>query len=171
MDNVILRCVLAWRRWVMTEHTYHHWADGAKRRQTVPKHLIGSCHGFTGIGACISLELVKQWLSWIYHAYAKIQGLHLQIKHQVVESFLWYAVMEPHCEGESRERHKSVIQLCKNHPLHQAAAASPAGGNCLIYLHFHFATNCTKTLVCCCLSSNMPAQNQFSKSNETPNLR
>lgn len=136
-------------------------ANGAKALT-----LIGSCHGFTGIGACISVELVKQWVSWIYHAYAKIQGLHLQIKHQVVESFLWYAVMKPHCEGESRERHKSVIQLCKNRPLHQAAVASPAGGNCLIYLHFHFTTNCTKTLVC-----NMPTENQFSKSNEIPNLR
>lgn len=152
-------------------YTYHHWTDGAKRRQTVPRRLIGSCHGLTGIGACISLELVKQWVSWIYHAYAKIQGLHLQIKHQVVESFLWYAVMEPHCEGESRERQKSVIQLCKNRPLHQAAAASPAGGNCLIYLHFHFTTNGTKTLVCCGPSSNMPTENQFSKSNEIPNLR
>lgn len=47
----------------MTEHTYHHWTDGAKRRQTVPTHLIGSCHSFAGIGACISLELVKQRVS------------------------------------------------------------------------------------------------------------
>lgn len=82
-----------------------------RRRQTVPGVLIGR--------ARIRLEPLSSNTSCIMQ---KARGPHSQVKHQVVESFLWYAVMEPHCEGESRHTEPRISQSlrCKA-PVYQAS--------------------------------------------------
>lgn len=120
---------------------------------SVTGHLIGSCqvsaspeHDESLCCCAFGLGLIMQSVLLVSkrsrNLICRIKIPHLQVKDQIVESFLRYAVMEPHCGGEKRQgkrekkREIKVIQLCKTllHCTRQPATLA-AVGNCVNYEH------------------------------------
>lgn len=112
-------CVSMVRVCVMTQRCWEGWSKGEANTPrlishgaSVTGHRIGRCQVFTWCECeCVSLTmwgalLVSKKGAWVWI-------LHLQVKDQIVESFLWYAVVEPHCDGGERERNQKLFIYVK----------------------------------------------------------
>lgn len=94
---------------------------------------------------------------------------YLQVKDQIVESFLWYAVMEPHCEEERIETKKKNLFMYRKYSVAAVSSLSISSHlNIMRHSQLHECPACLRssretlcTWTCCQKYINSPSAQSF----------